>query len=120
MIKTQIQAWVRDSLERFQRKAARVILGRPLFSDKTPHHVLLKLLNWPTLESRRRHQLALLGHRMSKGNVPPHLRKAGPEKRELCRYTLCQPPVLDLPFPRTRIVSESPIYVCSEVYNNLP
>ena len=111
-----VPKYLGDSLERFQRKAARVILGRPLFGDKTPQHVLLKLLNWPTLESRRRHQLALLEHRMSTGNVPPHLHKAGLEKRELCRYTLRQPLVFALPYPRTRIVSESPMYVCSKVY----
>ena len=40
-----VPKYLGDSLERFQWKAAQVILGRPLLGDKTPHHVLLKLLN---------------------------------------------------------------------------
>ena len=114
-----IPQYLADKLEQFQRKAARAILRLPLYGDKTPHSALLGKLKWSTLTSRRRHQLALLGYRLSVNNVPPHLENAGLEKKE-SRYDLRQPSVFTLPFPRTNIMFESPIYASCELYNGLP
>ena len=62
-----------DRLERFQRRAAKNILHRPL-SVPSNHDELLATIGWPSLASRRKYFQAVLGHRMATGNVPQHLR----------------------------------------------
>ena len=48
-----------DRLERFQRRAAKIILRRPLFAPSN-HDELLATIGWPSLASRRKYFQAVL------------------------------------------------------------
>ena len=61
-----------DRLERFQRRAARLCLGIPLFAPVN-HTLLLHKLNLPSLFSRRNLKHALFTHSIFYGYAPPHL-----------------------------------------------
>ena len=66
-----------DTLERFQRKAAKIILGYRL-SDHLNHTNLLFAVEWDTLSSRQTPQLAALGFKLFAGTAPSHPPAAAP------------------------------------------
>ena len=68
-----------DRLERFQRRAAKIILRRPLFVTSN-HDELLATIGWPSLASRRKYFQAVLVYRMATSDVPKHLRDYIPSK----------------------------------------
>jgi len=69
-----------DRLERFQRRAAKIILRRNLFVHSN-HSELLNAVGWETLSSRRRYRQAVLGFRLARRTAPSHLLAATfPEK----------------------------------------
>ena len=68
-----------DRLERFQRRATKIILRRPLFAPSN-HDELLATIGWPSLASRRKYFQAVLGHCMATSNVPQHLRDYIPSR----------------------------------------
>ena len=69
---SSISVKLSDSLERFQRKAARICLRLPLFSP-VHHSSLLHQVGLPTLYSRRKLKLTLLAHSIHYQYAPPHI-----------------------------------------------
>ena len=69
-----------EQLERFQRRAARLIPGLPLFA-RVNHSGLLLGAGLRTLESRRECALAILGHQLFTRKFPSHLEKVNMPKR---------------------------------------
>ena len=105
-------------LERLQRRAAKIILRRPLFCPSN-HDEILAEIGWPTLSSRRTFHLAIFGYRLSVKNVPNHLiSEILPEKK----YTrsVRHPEHFVLPTANTVVFMNSPIIRASTVFNNLP
>lgn len=107
-----------DRLERFQRRAARIILRRPLF-EHGDHDELLNTLGWETLSSRRVLRQAVLGHRLAKRDVPPHLQNVIFPRRE-SSYHLRSSEHFLTPIPNTFLYQTSPIFSASVRFNHLP
>ena len=91
-----------DRLERFQRRAAKIILRRPLFAPSN-HDELLATIGWPSLASRRKYFRAVLGHRMATSNVPQHLRDYIPS-RPTHMHNTRKPPFFQLPTTNTSLI----------------
>ena len=70
----KLPAHLRDRLERFQRRAFKVILRKPLF-EHCDHDAILLAIQQPSLESRRQYQAALLGFQLAHETAPKHLLK---------------------------------------------
>ena len=68
----KLSAHLRNRLERFQRRALKVILRKPLFEPPDYDEVLLTLQQ-PSLESRRQYQSAILGFQLANKTAPQHL-----------------------------------------------
>ena len=112
---TQGQA---DQLERFQRKAAKVILGYPL-SSHVDHSFLLSCLQWHTLSSRRHVQLVLLAHKLYHKTAPSHLLAVTPplyHPHTRIRHAR----VFIIPPARTDAHLQSPILKSCHLFNCLP
>ena len=107
-----------DRLERFQRRAAKIILRRPLFVPSN-HDELLATIGWPSLASRRKYFQAVLGYRMATSNVPQHLRDYIPPKPTHMHNTR-KPPFFQLPTTNTSLMLNSPLYQAADTFNSLP
>ena len=107
-----------DRLERFQRRAAKIILRRPLFVPSN-HDELLATIGWPSLASRRKYFQAVLGYRMATSNVPQHLRDYIPSKPTHMHNTR-KPPFFQLPTTNTSLMLNSPLYQAADTFNSLP
>ena len=92
---------------RFQRRAAKIILRRPLFLPSN-HDELLAAIGWPSLASRRKYFQAVLGYRMATSNVPQHLRDYIPPKPTHVHNTR-KPPFFQLPTTNTSLMLNSPL-----------
>ena len=68
----KLSAHLRNRLERFQRRAFKVILRKPLF-EPSDHGEVLLTLQQPSLESRRQYQSAILGFQLANKTAPQHL-----------------------------------------------
>ena len=105
-------------LERFQRKAGKIILGIPL-SSPSNHTYILTELGWPTLSSRRQMKLLLLAFKLYTRTAPSHLLAVCPP-----RYTAVIPlrhcRVFALPQTRTNTHLNSPIIQACHLFNCLP
>ena len=67
-------ARLRDRLERFQRRAFKVIPRKPLFEHcDHDHDAILLAIQQPSLESRRQYQAALLDFQLAHETAPIHL-----------------------------------------------
>ena len=106
-----------DRLERFQRRAAKIILRRPLFVPSN-HDELLATIGWPSLASRRKYFQAALGHRMATGNVPQHFRDYIPSKPTHMHNTR-KPPFFQLLTTDTSLMLNSPLYQAADTFNSL-
>lgn len=109
---------LRDRLETFQRRAAKIILGKPLFQHYDHDHLLTEL-SWPTLDSRRRFLSTLLGHALAHGSAPNHLLDASFPRRNTGR-TLRTTQYFQTPIPKTCYFSNSPLFTAATLFNNLP
>lgn len=109
---------LRDRLERFQRRAAKVILRRPLFAE-SDHDELLRTMQWSSLESRRNFHHALLAHAIAAGQVPRHLSDAAYPCRDV-PYSLRRTEHFHTPIPNALFFSRSPLFHSSTLYNSLP
>ena len=107
-----------DTLERFQRKAAKIILGYRL-SDHLDHTYLLSAVEWDTLSSRRTLQLAALGFKLFAGTAPPHLLAAAPP-RHTPPKPLRHSRVFAIPLANTEAHLKSPILQACHLFNSLP
>ena len=68
----KLSAHLRNRLERFQRRAFKVILRKLLF-ESSDHDEVLLTLQQPSLESRRQYQSAILGFQLANKTAPQHL-----------------------------------------------
>ena len=107
-----------DSLERFQRKAARICLRLPLFTPVN-HSTLLHNTKLPTLSSRRKFKLLLLAHSIRFKYAPPHIQNI-PITYNHSPYALRQNRMFSLPTTRTDRHRDSPIYAALHEFNKLP
>ena len=107
-----------DQLERFQRRAARLILGIPLFK-RVDHSLLLTAANLPTLESRRACALAVLGQQLFTGAVPNHLKGVNLPKR-VATYELRRRQDTQIPTARTSAYRDSVILKSLHTFHSLP
>ena len=115
---SNMPGYLADRLERFQRKAARIVLGLPMFTPIN-HTDLLTAVGWPTLTSRRKLHLAQLAHALHHRTAPQHiLTTAFPTRHH--HYPLRHQAIFDLPIPHTSLFRDSPLFLCSAVYNSLP
>ena len=117
---SNISAAQEDSLERLQRRAARICLRIPLFQP-VHHSAILHCLDWATMSSRRKLRQLQLGHSIYYGDVPPHLAQPGLVQRtQPVEYDLRTPRVFALPTTRTTRHRDSPLNLASFYFNNLP
>lgn len=118
-VMSSMSVTVSDKLERFQRKAARICLGLPLFRPVN-HSVLLHRVEWATLSSRRKYRRLLFAHDLCTRSLPPHLQSLVPAPASRPTTSLRQSRVFALPTTRTSHHRDSPVYLpCSE-FNSLP
>ena len=68
----KLSAHLGNRLERFQRRALKVIIRKPLFESSNHDEVLLTLQQ-PSLESRRQYQSAVLGFQLANKTAPQRL-----------------------------------------------
>ena len=68
----KLPAHLRDRLERFQRRALKIIIRKPIFKH-CDHNDLLLTLNQASLQSRRHVHSALVGFHLANETAPPHL-----------------------------------------------
>lgn len=108
-----------ERLERFQRRAAKIILRRSLFAP-SDHDELLLTLQWPTLYSRRQYRSAILGYRIAKKLVPSHLLESAATfpTREV-PYGLRRPGHFATPIPNTLLYMDSPLFHAVTTFNQL-
>ena len=103
-----------DRLERFQRRAAKIILRRPLFVPSN-HDELLATIGWPSLASRRKYFQAVLGYQMATSNVPQHLRDNITSKSTHMHNTR-KPPFFQLPTTNTSLMLNSPLDQAADTF----
>ena len=113
----KLPAHLRDRLERFQRRAFKVILRKPLF-EHCDHDAILLAIQQLSLESRRQYQAALLGFQLAHETAPKHLLNTSFPKTSTTR-TLRQRTPFQLPVPNTSLFRSSPLYFASHYFNNL-
>ena len=114
----KLSAHLRNRLERFQRRAFKVILRKPLF-EPSDHDEVLLTLQQPSLEisppvpvsytrflARQQDRSSALAKRM----LPP----ASPAR------SLRQRNHFQLPTPHTTLYQSSPIYFAARTFNELP
>ena len=106
-----------DRLERLQRRAAKIILGLPLFRPSN-HQALLQEIGWPTLHSRRRLQLAILAYKIATGTAPTHLNASAFPVREHA-YSTRNTDHFQTPIARTHVYQNSPLFLSASVFNEL-
>ena len=109
-----------DRLERLQRRAAKIILRLPLFQSSN-HDWVLDTIGWPTLQSRRRYRLAVLGYRIANNIVPPHIREAATvfTRRDHCHDTR-RKAYFNVPQSNTNLYKGSPLYSAVTAFNDVP
>ena len=108
-----------DTLERLQRKAARICMRYPLFKPIN-HTILLHRLTLPTLFSRRKLKHVMLAHSLHYKYAPHHIASILPPTAPPVNYTLRQRHCYTLPVTRTDRHKESPILKSLSYLNLLP
>ena len=114
----KLSAHLRNRLERFQRRAFKVILRKPLF-EPSDHDEVLLTLQQPSLESRRQYQSAILGFQLANKTAPQHLLNECFSPASPAR-SLRQRNHFKLPTPHTTLYQSSPIYFAARTFNELP
>ena len=115
---SSISVKLSDSLERFQRKAARICLRLPLFSP-VHHSSLLHQVGLPTLYSRRKLKLTLLAHSIHYQYAPPHILDI-PITLSHTPYALRKSRTFCLPVTRTNRHRDSPLCAALHSFNQIP
>ena len=114
----KLSAHLSNPLERFQRRAFKVILRKPLF-EPSDHDEVLLTLQQPSLESRRQYQSAILGFQLANKTALQHLlNKCFPPASPA--RSLRQRNHFQLPTPHTTLYQSSPIYFAARTFNELP
>ena len=114
----KLSAHLRNRLERFQRRASKVILRKPLF-EPSDHDEVLLTLQQPSLESRRQYQSAIIGFQLANKTAPQHLLNECFPPASPAR-SLRQRNHFNLPTPHTTLYQSSPIYFAARTFNELP
>ena len=119
LVYSSLSTTLSDKLERFQRKAARLCLGLPLFKP-ADHSSLLHRVHWPTLSSRRHLTRLVFGYRLMHRTVPPHLMPLIPPQPPQPTHCLRHHRHFALPTTRTSRQRDSPIHLSCHDINHLP
>lgn len=120
LVLSNLSATASDKLERLQRRAGRICLRLPLFSE-VRHSALLHQLGLPSLSSRRKFRQAQLAHQLTYGPTPSHLNcselftRAPTNNHQLRRKRTYRQPKA-----RTSRHRDSPINMATQVFDSLP
>ena len=109
---------LRDRLERFQRRALKIIIRKPIFQH-CDHNDLLLTLNQASLQSRRHFQSALVGFHLANQTAPPHLQEVC-YPRASVDHSLRHHNFFQLPKANSTLFQSSPLYFASHIFNILP
>ena len=119
LVYSSLSGTLSDKLERFQRRAARLCLGLPLFRPVN-HTTLLHRVDWPTLSSRRQYVHLVFAFRLYNRMVPPHLLALLPQQPPTPTQHLRHHRLFSLPTTRTSRQRDSPIYLACHELNTIP
>ncbi len=111
-----------EALERFQRRAARLIIGVAPRSE-LPHAIILARAGFATLHSRRRLQQAIFVYKFLNRALPEHVLDSlqhWPSAKSDRALSLRNAAHLLLPRPKKNVLSSSPLYIAFSTWNNLP
>ena len=114
----KLPAHLRDRLERFQRRALKIIIRKPIFQH-CDHNDLLLTLNQASLQSRRHFQSALVGFHLANQTAPPHLQEVC-YPRASVDHSLRHHNFFQLPKANSTLFQSSPLYFASHIFNILP
>ena len=117
-VATPLSVTLCDRLERYQRRAARVCLGIPLFSP-VDHSLLLHKIELPSLFSRRIVKHVLFTHSISYNYAPPHLLGLQLTSHQPA-YSLRHTRMYNIPTTRTDRHRDSPVNIALQYFNLLP
>ena len=109
----------RDTLERIQRRAAKVCLRLPLYQP-CHHSSLLHHLSLPTLSSRQKVKQLLSAHAILHHYAPPHIQAVVNEFMHPPQRPLRQPRSFSLPTGHTSRYASSPLVSALHLFNSLP
>ena len=112
-------AYLKEKLQRFQNRAARIIAGA---NYETNSADVLESLGWETLEKRRKRNKSILMHRILNNRTAPNLKELFTRNNELQGYydlrSRC--PDLALPNPKRDFLKNSFRYSCAKLWYSLP
>ena len=114
----KLPAHLRDRLERFQRRALKIIIRKPIFQH-CDHNDLLLTLNQASLQSRRHYQSALVGFHLANQTAPQHLQEVC-YPRASADHSLRHHNFFQLPKANSTLFQSSPLYFASHIFNILP
>ena len=114
----KLPAHLRDRLERFQRRALKIIIRKPIFQH-CDHNDLLLTLNQVSLQSRRHYQSALVGFHLANQTAPQHLQEVC-YPRASADHSLRHHNFFQLPKTNSTLFQSSPLYFASHIFNILP
>ena len=108
-----------DTMERLQRRSAKVCLRLPLFQP-CHHSSLLHHIAWPTLSSRRKVKYATLGHAIHHKHAPPHVQIATAKSVHQPTTRLRNSRSFSLPIAHTSRFANSPLNSAMSSFNAVP
>ena len=114
----KLPAHLRDRLERFQRRALKIIIRKPIFQH-CDHNDLLLTLNQVSLQSRRHFLSALVGIHLANQTAPPHFQEVC-YPRASVDHSLRHHNFFQLPKANSTLFQSSTLYFASHIFNILP
>ncbi len=110
---------LKDKLQKFQNRAARVITGATYDIRSSD---ILENLNWKPLEERRNHLKSTFIYKILNGHTAPNLKEAFRfnNKRDIAYYLRCRETDLALPLPKKEFGKRRFCYNGASHWNNLP
>ena len=112
-------AYLKEKLQRFQNRAARIIAGA---NYETNSADVLESLGWETLEERRKRNKSILMYRILNNRTAPNLKEVFTRNNELQGYHDLRSRCTDLalPNPKRDFLKNSFRYSCAILWNSLP
>ena len=112
-------ASIKDKLQKFQNRAARVITGATYDIRSSD---ILENLNWKPLEERRNHLKSTFIYKILNGHTAPNLKEAFRfnNERDIAYYLRSRETDLALPLPKKEFGKRRFCYNGASHWNNLP
>ena len=110
---------LKDKLQKFQNRAARVITGATYDIRSSD---ILENLNWKPLEERRNHLKSTFIYKILNGHTAPNLKEAFRfnNERDIAYYLRSRETDLALPLPKKEFGKRRFCYNGASHWNNLP